>query len=129
MTMQRLLTTAVCLIVLGAAAGAQERTPLTAAEMKALLAKGLSVTSSDPQGGKEFTSRTNLGADGRISGSITPVGHAAIAYTGTWKLVGAQLCRTLDPIQPEQVCETWLRIGPKEVIVQIAGKEASINRW
>ena len=62
-------------------------------------------------------------------GTVTPTGDKAIPVSGTWKLKGAQLCRTLQPIQPEEVCETWVRTGAKEAIVQVGGKDASVNRW
>jgi len=97
--------------------------------MQALVGKGLLVSSTDMQGGKEFTGRINLAANGKLSGSVTPNGDKPIAVSGTWKLKGAQLCRTLAPIQPEEVCETWLKSGNKEATIQVNGKESSINRW
>jgi hypothetical protein len=102
---------------------------LTAAEMKALLAKGLIVTSTSLNSDKVYTARINLAADGKLSGSLTPTGQAAIAVSGTWQLKGAQLCRTLAPIQPEEICETWLKSGNKEIVIQVDGKELATNRW
>jgi hypothetical protein len=116
-------------MLVGSSALAQGKIPMTAAEMQAMLAKGLVVTSMDLSGGKQFMSRVNLGADGKITGSMTIPGQQPIPFTGAWKLKGAQLCRTLDPIQPEEVCETWLKSAPKEVTVQVGGKEVSMNRW
>jgi hypothetical protein len=49
--------------------------------------------------------------------------------SGVWKLKGAQVCRTLAPIQPEEICETWVKSGAKQATVQVDGKDASINRW
>jgi hypothetical protein len=117
-----------CLLASGSTF-AQDRKPFTAAEMQALLAKGLLVNSSDLDGGKVFTGRVTLSADGKLSGTITPAGDKAIALSGAWKLKGAQLCRTIDPIEPDEVCETWLRTGPKEAVIQVNGKNASINKW
>ena len=97
--------------------------------MQALLGKGLAVSTSDLQGGKVFTARIVLAADGKLSGTITPAGDKAIAVSGAWKLKGAQVCRTIDPIEPDEVCETWLKSGPKEATIQVNGKEASVNRW
>jgi hypothetical protein len=102
---------------------------LTAAEMKTLLTKGLVVTSTDMNGGREYTARINLAADGKLSGSLTPAGQGAIAVSGTWQLKGAQLCRTLAPLQPDEICETWLKAGAKEVVIQVGGKEVAVNRW
>ena len=114
-------------VMFGGSAFAQ--TPYTAAEMQALLAKGLVVTSSDMDGGKVFTARITLAAGGQLSGALTPAGDKAIAVSGTWKLKGAQVCRTLAPIQPEEICETWIKSGPKQATIQVDGKDASVNRW
>jgi hypothetical protein len=111
------------------AGSAFAQAPYTAAEMQALLAKGLVVASSDLDGGKVFTARITLAAGGQLSGALTPAGDKAIAVSGTWKLKGAQVCRTLAPIQPEEICETWVKSGPKQATVQVDGKDASVNRW
>ena len=115
--------------VLASAALAQERKPFTAAEMAALLGKGLTVNSSDLDNGKIFTGRVNLAADGKLTGTLTPAGDKAIPLTGSWMLKGAQLCRKIEPIEPGEVCETWVRTGAKEAVIQVNGKNASINRW
>jgi len=115
-------------LIMGSAS-AQQRTPYTAAEMQALLKNGLLVNSMDLQGGKEFTGRVNLAAGGALSGTLTVAGQQPIALSGRWQLKGAQLCRTLAPIEPNEVCETWLKTGPKEATIQVGGKPTSINRW
>ena len=120
------------LIVLGTillGGGAFAQSPYTAAEMQALLAKGLVVSSSDLEGGKTFTARITLAAGGQLSGTLTPAGDKAISVSGVWKLKGAQVCRTLAPIQPEEICETWVKSGAKQATVQVNGKDASINKW
>jgi hypothetical protein len=127
--MNRIVVIALGVALAGGSALAQGKTPYSAAEMQALLAKGLSVTSTDLQGGKDFTGRVNLAADGKLSGSITISGEKPIALAGGWKLKGAQVCRTLGAVQPEEVCETWLKSGPKEALIVVDGKESSINRW
>jgi hypothetical protein len=115
-----------CLFFSGSALA---QAPYTAAEMQALLAKGLSVNSSDLEGGKVFTGRVTLSPDGKLSGTITPTGDKAIALTGNWKLKGAQLCRTIEPIEPGEVCETWVKSGAKQATIQVNGKAASVNKW
>ena len=114
-------------LLTGASAFAQ--TAYTAAEMQALLTKGLLVSSSDLDGGKTFTGRVQLAADGKLGGTITPAGSAAIPLTGSWVLKGAQLCRKIEPIEPDEVCETWIKSGTKQATIQVNGKAASINRW
>ena len=126
--MYRILLIALGLAVVGGnsfAAGPA----LTAAEMKALLAKGLTLSSMDMEGGKVYTARIVLSASGGLSGSLTSAGQAPIALSGTWNLKAARLCRTLAPVQPEEICETWLKSGAKEVVIQVDGKEVAINRW
>ena len=111
-------------------ASAQGKRALTAAEMQALVGKGLSVSSMDAAGGRQFTATVNLEPGGRLTGSMNVVGHGTVALNGTWRLQGAQVCRTLGQVQPEVVCETWMRAGnAKEVAVVVGGKEVSINRW
>ena len=112
-----------------ASASAFAQTSYTATEMQALLAKGLLVSSSDLEGGKTFTGRVQLAADGKLSGTITPAGSTAIPLTGNWVLKGAQLCRKIEPIEPTEVCETWIKSGTKQATIQVNGKAASINRW
>jgi hypothetical protein len=115
--------------VVASSAWAQDRKPFTAAEMQALLAKGLVVNSSDLDNGKIFTGRVTLAADGKLTGTLTPAGGSAIPLSGNWVLKGAQLCRKIEPIEPGEVCETWMRTGPKEAVIQVNGKNASINKW
>src|SRR5690606_38412559 len=102
---------------------------LTAAEIKTMLSKGMVVTSTDMQDGKVYTARINLAADGQLSGSLTPAGDAAIAISGRWQVKGNQLCRTLGPVQPDEVCETWFKSGDRQIIIQVGGKEVAKNRW
>ena len=122
----RSLIALACLLIGGSALA---QAPYTAAEMQALLSKGLLVNSSDLEGGKVFTGRVTLGPDGKLSGTITPAGSSAIPLSGSWKLKGAQLCRTIEPIEPNEVCETWLKAGAKQATIQVNGKAASINKW
>jgi hypothetical protein len=129
--MNRISLIALAVVLVGGVgvASAQDKKPLTAAEMQALLGKGLVVNSMDLEGGKHFTGHITLQAGGKLSGTLTVPGHQPIALGGNWQLKGAQLCRTLAPVEPSEVCETWLRTGPKEAVVQVSGKETSVNRW
>src|SRR5262245_45547935 len=97
-TMRRTVLFALAGVLVTTSTVAQERKPLTAADMQALLSKGLQVSSSDLKGGKEFTGRITLTADGKLTGTVTPTGDKAIPVSGIWKLKGAQPCRTLPPI-------------------------------
>lgn len=116
--------------VLAGAAVAQDKVPYTAAEMQALLGNGLTVTTRGVEdGGNWFTSRIVMTAAGGLSGTITPTGRGPLAVSGTWKLKGAQVCRTLKPYEPKEVCETWLKSGPKEATIVIGGKVKTINKW
>lgn len=127
--MHRTWMTVCALAGLSSAAVAQNKPAYTAAEMQTLLGKGLTVNSSDLNNGKVFTAKITLAADGKLSGALTPAGDKAIPVSGTWKLKGVQVCRTLAPIQPDEICETWLKTGAKQATIVVDGKEASINRW
>jgi hypothetical protein len=128
--MIRFLLTPLGLLLFVAVASAQTARPLTSAELQSLLANGLSVTSADIEGGRKFTGHVNMERGGRLTGTLNIVGHGQVPLNGTWKVNGAQLCRTLGPVQPEEVCETWLRAGnAKAVTVQVKGEAVSINRW
>src|SRR3954462_15818753 len=120
---------ALSLIFIAGSAFGQDRKLYSTAEMQTLLSKGLVVASSDIQGGRTFTARITLAAGGQLSGTLTPAGDRAIPVSGVWKLRGAQVCRTLAPLQPEEICETWVKTGAKEATIQIGGKDTSINRW
>ena len=116
-------------VALAGFATAASAQPYTASEMQSLLSKGLVVASSDIDGGKTFTASITLASGGALSGSLTPAGNEAIKVSGRWKLKGAQVCRTLEPVQPEEICETWVKSGPKQATIQVDGKNVSINRW
>jgi hypothetical protein len=106
-----------------------EKVPLTGPELSALLAKGLSVSSTDMVGGKNFTARMAYAADGTLAGAVTFTGKAPIDVKGTWKLDGARLCRTIVPLQPQEVCETWHKSGTNEVTIRVGDTDVGISRW
>ena len=107
-----------------------EKVPLTGPELDALLAKGLTVSSTDTMGGKHYTAHMTYAADGTLSGAVTFPGRAPIDLKGTWKLDGPRLCRTILPLQPQEVCETWVKTGSSnEVTVQVGNIEIAVSRW
>ena len=108
---------------------AAEKIPLTEPELNALLANGLSVSSTDMLGGKYFTAHVTYATNGTLSGAVTFTGRAPIDVKGTWKLDGPRLCRTIIPFQPEEICETWLRSGSNEVTIRIGDTEIGVSRW
>ena len=118
-----------CAVLLATATHAADKKPLTAEEMKTLLANGLTVSSSDMRGGANFTGKVTYAPDGTLSGSLAFNGQQPIPLTGTWKLNGARLCRTISPLQPQEVCETWVKTGDKEVTHQVGTNEVGISRW
>ena len=125
----RLVAAALALALAAGPAAAQTKKPLTGVEMLPLLKNGLTVVTMDLNGGNQFRGTVTLASNGRVSGSLTPAGHSAIPLQGVWRLNGAQLCRNIEPLDTSETCETWLRIGPKSVIVQVGGEEVSMNRW
>ena len=112
------------------AAFSADKVPLTETELNALLANGLSVSSTDMLGGKYFTAHMTYATDGTLSGAVTfNNGRAPIDLKGTWKLDGPRLCRTILPFQPEQICEVWLKSGSNEVTVRIGETDIGVSRW
>jgi hypothetical protein len=109
---------------------AAEKVPLTEPELNALLANGLSVSSTDMLGGKYFTAHVTYATNGTLSGAVTfNNGKAPIDVKGTWKLDGPRLCRTILPFQPEEICETWLKSGSNEVTIRIGNTDIGVSRW
>jgi len=123
------------LIALGFALGfalaggtAHAKVLYTAAEMEALLANGLVISSTATRGGEVFFARIALAAGGTLSGVLNASGKA-IPVSGSWKLKGNELCRTLGPIEPDEICEKWFKSGRNRAVVMAGGKIVSFNKW
>jgi hypothetical protein len=130
--MGKLCRGALILLAGMAAAGSAysaELVPLTEPELDALLAPGLSVSSTDMLGGKYYTAHLTYASDGTLSGAVTIVGRAPIDIKGTWKLDGPRLCRTILPFQPQEICETWLKSGSNEVTIRVGDVDLAVSRW
>ena len=106
-----------------------EMVPLTEPELDALLAKGLTVSSTDMLGGKHYTAHMTYATDGTLSGAVTITGRAPIDLKGTWKIDGPRLCRTIIPFQPQEICETWLKSGNNEVTIRVGNTDMGVSRW
>jgi hypothetical protein len=106
-----------------------EKVPLSGPELDALLANGLTVSSTDMLGGKHYTAHMTYATNGTLSGAVTFPGKAPIDLKGTWKLDGPRLCRTILPFQPQEICETWLKSGSNEVTIQVGNIEIGVSRW
>jgi hypothetical protein len=126
-----LLSALVLLAVMATAdkAFSAEKVPLTGPELDALLANGLTVSSTDMMGGKHYTARMTYAINGTLSGAVTFTGKAPIDVKGTWKLDGPRVCRTILPFQPQEVCEVWLKSGGNEVTIQVGNTEVAVSRW
>jgi hypothetical protein len=122
---------AVILLAVVTADGAlpAEKVPLSGPELDALLANGLTVSSTDMLGGKYYTAHMTYATNGTLSGAVTFPGKAPIDLKGTWKLDGPRLCRTILPYQPQEICETWLKSGSNEVTIQVGNTEIGVSRW
>jgi hypothetical protein len=103
--------------------------PLTGPELLELLGNGLSVTATDMQGGKNYAGQVTYASGGALAGTVTFTGKPPIPITGTWKVENGRVCRTIVPLQPQQVCEVWLRSGNKEVTIRVGTADVSVNRW
>jgi hypothetical protein len=123
------LATAVMLAIGAGPAWAAENSALTGSQLTELLAKGLSVTSLDMYGGKNFTGQATFASGGTLSGTLSFAGKSPVPLTGTWKIDGDRVCRTVRPLQPQEVCETWLRSGDKEVTIRVGKTDVGMIRW
>jgi hypothetical protein len=115
--------------VAGSDAFSAEKVPLTGPELSALLAKGLSVSATDMVGGKNYTARMTYATNGTLSGAVTLTGKAPIDVKGAWKLDGSRVCRTIVPLQPQEVCETWLKSGSNEATIRVGDTDVGVIRW
>ena len=106
-----------------------EQAPLTGPELDTLLTQGLSVSSTDMFGGKYYTAHMTYATNGTLSGAVTLTGRAPIDVKGTWKLDGPRLCRTIVPLQPQEVCETWVKSGSNEVTIRVGDTDVAVSRW
>ena len=100
----------------------------TEAEMQALLANGLIISSTHIRNGESFTARLTLAASGELSG-VWRAGAEAIPVSGSWKLKGNELCRTLGPVEPDEVCEKWFKAGRNRATVSVGRKIVGFNKW
>src|SRR5438445_12618843 len=107
---------------------AAEKQQLSELEIKALLGKGLSVSSTDMDGGKKFAGHASYAPDGTLSGTLTFVGKAPIAFEGRSKLDGSRFRRTIVPLQPQDGCETWLKCGDREATSREGGNTVAVRR-
>ena len=55
-------------------------------------------------------------------------GGKAIPVSCSWKLKGYKLCRTLEPIESHEICETWFKGGRNQATV-LADGIFGINKW
>jgi hypothetical protein len=117
------------MVTAGSDAFSAEKVPLTGPELNGLLTKGLSVASTDTVGGKNFTATMTYAANGTLSGAIVFTGKPPIDVKGTWKLDGPRLCRTIVPLQPQEVCETWHKSGNNEVTIRVGNADVGVSRW
>jgi hypothetical protein len=115
--------------VAGSDAFSAEKIPLAGPELSALLANGLSVSATDMVGGKNYTARMTYATNGTLSGAVTLVGKVPIDVKGTWKLDGSRVCRTIVPLQPQEVCETWFKSGSNEVTIRVGDTDVGMIRW
>jgi hypothetical protein len=125
--MKRSMATALLTLSLIANAEAADGKPLTAGEMKALVANGITIGIVNAPGDPEYKGSITINADGTQAGTVTMGGKPPTALTGTWKLKGNQFCRILKPVSDKETCETWVHTGDKEVAVMVGKKRLGLN--
>jgi hypothetical protein len=110
-----------------ATAHASDEKVLTATEMKALVANGITIGIVNAPGDPQYKGSITISADGTQAGTVAMGGKPPTALSGTWKLKGNQFCRTLKPISDKETCEIWVRTADKEVAVMVGKKRLGLN--
>ena len=110
---------------MASAAIAANQVPLTGDEIRALIGKGLTVNIRGANAANEVPGLMGtlaISPDGKERGSIAAQGSEPFAVSGTWKIKEGQFCDLLRPVSAFEVCQTWVRTGPKEITAIDRGK-------
>ncbi|MCD7109342.1 hypothetical protein LRX75_09805 [Rhizobium sp. DKSPLA3] len=102
---------------------------MTGAELTALLANGKVILLGGP--GKGYSGTLNITADGKGKGEVKLAGGDIISIEGVWKIKKNRFCRVWKGGRDagKEVCETWVKTGPKAVDVIAAKKNIGSNSW
>lgn len=121
------LATFIASMILATSTIAAEK--MTGKELTALLANGKEILLGGE--GKGYKGNLVLTKDGKGKGHVTLDSGEIIPIEGVWKIQKNRFCRTWKGGRDagKQVCETWVKTGPKAVEVMVGKKSVGNNYW
>lgn len=118
------------LLILTAAQGAfaQSGTQMTADELTALTANGVTLKLGGE--GMGYTGELVLKADGNAEGGATMDNGNTLSIGGTWAIKDGKFCRVwADLDDGKEVCETWYKTSDTSVEVYNGDQMLGVNSW
>ncbi|WP_431321575.1 hypothetical protein [Rhizobium sp. YTU87027] len=116
------MTVAIC----GPAAAAEK---MTGEELTALLGRGKELILGGP--GKGYAGSLTLDANGSGKGQVKLDNGQVIPIEGVWAIKKDKFCRTWKGGRDagKEICETWVKTGPKSVEVMVGKRDLGVNSW
>jgi hypothetical protein len=108
------------------AAGAEK---MKGKELSALLSNGKEIMLGGE--GKGYSGTLMLTKDGKGKGQVKLENGDVIPIEGVWKIKKDRFCRTWKGGRDagKEVCETWIKTGPKAVEVMVGKENKGNNYW
>jgi hypothetical protein len=102
---------------------------MSGAELTALLGSGKEIILGGP--GQGYTGKLTLSKDGTGVGEVKLEDGTIIPIEGVWRIRGSKFCRTWKGGRDagKQICETWIKTGPKSVSVKVGKDDKGVNSW
>ncbi len=115
-------------LIAGAPAFAAEKA-MTSEQLRDLLSSGKTLILGGP--GSGYSGQLMIYADGTASGGALTDAGVKIEFSGVWKVVHNQFCRTWQggSDSGKNVCETWIMTAPNSVKVMAKGRTIGVNSW
>jgi hypothetical protein len=125
--MRNILSVAVAALLMSGAADAAET--MTGKELTTLLGHGKNLILGGP--GKGYAGSLSLSADGKGKGQIKLDSGDVIPIEGVWAIKKDRFCRTWKGGRDagKQICESWVKTGPKSVEAMVGKKDLGTNSW
>jgi hypothetical protein len=125
--MRNILSVAVAALLISGVAEAAET--MTGKELTTLLGHGKNLILGGP--GKGYAGGLSLSADGKGKGQIKLDSGDVIPIEGVWVIKKDRFCRTWKGGRDagKQICESWVKTGPKSVEAMVGKKDLGTNSW
>ncbi|MDP9808455.1 hypothetical protein J2W42_001293 [Rhizobium tibeticum] len=102
---------------------------MTGKELTALLGQGKELMLGGP--GKGYQGSLTLDANGTAMGQVKLDSGQVIPIEGVWAVKKDKFCRTWKGGRDagKEICETWVKTGPKSVEVIVGKRDLGTNSW